>query len=538
MSTALLQILANVQGVQNLLASKGFPLLLPQSAKRGAPAAADHKWIRKRSGDKVGMYYYRTAAGKRVSLGVTADFPDLADEVLRLRRAAEAEAAAGRVHPGSVLLSSVLDFYRAHMRPGERGPRHRDTDYRALCATFERMQARFGKDFTCQQAFEVSADDYLEWRTSEAGALLTKGLRRRKPVKLVTAAYEIRKVRAAAELYWKKHKMTPLELFPGDLPRSDKRLDWLNQAELVRLLVSARRGWLWDARTGRWKTEKQLDAKTGELVERKVVDRSFASRGGSAVYEGRMLARAILFLYYTGSRSAVVEDLGWEMSPDRASINALTGVLLRKGLAHEATGRLKGRPYKKTKRHPAAYLPRPMLSLARASRRHDERVGATYFLHDEHAPCQPLKKGTLLQRLKRAAKRAGLRNGVNVHTMRHTTCTTLLRRGCRLEDVASFVGASVEVIVDHYGHVSGEQTWAGALLMEQRELKVSAAFEPDRPHPLTLFRLRDSNDSHPGRFSWAFRGLRPSIFALVQPNLARFMHHCDTAHTTSLNSFS
>ncbi len=484
-----------VQAAEDAIAKTGVDAALPP-VKRGSPGAGGEKYLRLDRGGPAGIFYYRTSAGKRRSLGVSGDRPDIAEAVLALRRNEERGMMIGRVNPDNVLFSAVVSNYLAHMEPGKHAPLHAHRDYEALKATFARLQQFFGKDATCGQVDAMGADEYIDWRTSEEGRVVRNYATGPRPgllVKPVTAAYEIRKARAAAVLFSKKPRTRKIELLRGDLPRSEQRSEYLTQAQLVRLLLSARRGWVWDNAKNGWLVEDHVDPVTGLTTRRKVVHPRFAREGQRAVYEGRMLARAILFLYYTGSRSSVVHSIGWDESMERGWIDVHRGKLYRRGLSPVPVARPKGRKFKKTKLHPPAMLPRPLARFARAARRNDQRVGASYFLHDQFTPGEQLKGGTLLYRLKRAAKLAGLKIDVNLHTMRHTTCTTLLRRGCRIEDVAAFVGVTPKVIREHYGHVDEEVTWAAALLMEHRSLDVDAFIAPGRPHPLTVVRMRESD---------------------------------------------
>lgn len=69
------------------------------------------------------------------------------------------------------------------------------------------------------------------------------------------------------------------------------------------------------------------------------------------------------------------------------------------------------------------------------------------FVEFNGKPVSSVKKG-----FRSGVRLAGLPGKVSPHTLRHTAATWLMQRGAPLWEAAGFLGMSVEVLQEHYGH--------------------------------------------------------------------------------------
>lgn len=152
----------------------------------------------------------------------------------------------------------------------------------------------------------------------------------------------------------------------------------------------------------------------------------------------RHIARFTLLGVYSGTRAAAIASASPERKEGRSFVDLDRGVYFRR-----AQGKRKTK-----KRQPPVPVPGRML----AHMRRWYRLGIikTHFVEFNGQPVKSVKTG-----FKRAVKLAKLSiedGNVTPHTFRHTAATWLMQRGTDPWQAAGFLGMSVKVLLDTYGH--------------------------------------------------------------------------------------
>jgi site-specific recombinase XerD len=106
-------------------------------------------------------------------------------------------------------------------------------------------------------------------------------------------------------------------------------------------------------------------------------------------------------------------------------------------------------------------VPVPPLLLRRLERlingRPVERTADRVFLalrRNAAGEYDPLTSDGVYQMLQDAVRRSGIKKRVHPHLLRHSWMTEMLRHGMSPIQLSIIAGASVEVISDHYTHLS------------------------------------------------------------------------------------
>jgi integrase len=152
------------------------------------------------------------------------------------------------------------------------------------------------------------------------------------------------------------------------------------------------------------------------------------------VWEARYpehLKRFVLIGLHTGSRSSVIRNLEWSW------IDFGRNRMLR---------RAPGTAEIKTKRTPTIRIPRKLLHFLRRWKHAD--AGRTKYV--VHYDGQPIKRD-IYRSWNTAKHRAGL-PWLHPHVLRHTAATWRVQRGVPMWQTAGFLGMSVKVLEQTYGH--------------------------------------------------------------------------------------
>jgi integrase len=464
-----------------------------QPVKLGRPRTAPDYRLRKERG-KHGTWYFHHQDGKWRSLGIRGDEPEaVVKAAAEMAREADVRQAEAERDPLKIPLEEIFLEYAVTSEPGDRGRPHRHSDYKTILRDLQLIRAHFGPNATIGDISGKSCKDYMEKRRQQVG-------RHGKVISKVTAAQEIRKMAAAVNRYCTDNGIQARAI-TGRLPRSEARQDCLTEDEFTRILVAARRGWIWDPQgdghrirdyrdasgrerrgwvwvvgEGGWLREPYLDPATGETRLRNVVDASFSYFGETAAARGLNLQRAIAIGYYTGSRNGVIRNLGWVPDDELGWFDVERRRLHRSGRRSMPVETPGGKPLMTNKEGPSVLLPDPLLSLARVWRNADRRRRAQHVVKafsEERSEIGSEKlatNGALQRQFARAAKRIG-REGITIHTLRHTTVTQLALRGCGIDDAAVFVGVHVTTVRRHYCHLGVHGTAVGADFMSRRDSK-------------------------------------------------------------------
>lgn len=149
----------------------------------------------------------------------------------------------------------------------------------------------------------------------------------------------------------------------------------------------------------------------------------------------RHLARFILLGIYSGTRAGAIAAASPIPAIGRSYVDLERGryYRLRQGSA------------KTNKRQPT--VPIPLRLLAHLRRWQRLNPEAKHFVEYNGKPVNSVKTA-----FKRAVTLAGLGPGISPHTLRHTAATWLMQRGADPWQAAGYLGMSLEVLLNTYGH--------------------------------------------------------------------------------------
>jgi integrase len=149
----------------------------------------------------------------------------------------------------------------------------------------------------------------------------------------------------------------------------------------------------------------------------------------------RHLARFILIGVYSGTRAGAIASASPIAAIGRSFVDLDRGIFYRLAEGAQRTN----------KRQPPVPIP-PRL-LAHMRRWKQKKLIARHFVEFNGEGVVSVKTG-----FKRAVKLAGLTGKVSPHTLRHTAATWLMQTGTDPWQAAGFLGMSVEVLLNTYGH--------------------------------------------------------------------------------------
>jgi integrase len=167
---------------------------------------------------------------------------------------------------------------------------------------------------------------------------------------------------------------------------------------------------------------------------------------------GRHLARFMLVALYTGTRSAAVCGAATRPTEGRGYMDLDRGVFYRRADGAKKT----------KKRQPPVRLPDRLLAHLRRWARADldiktkgrgksanigRKVSQDFVVEWNGKPVESIKKS-----FRTARKIAGLGPDVTSHIFRHTAATWLMQAGADVWQAAGFLGMTVDVLIDSYGH--------------------------------------------------------------------------------------
>jgi integrase len=186
-------------------------------------------------------------------------------------------------------------------------------------------------------------------------------------------------------------------------PERAARERWLTRSEAARLILAA-----WSYR---------------EIQKGRPTDRR--SR--------RHVAKFMLVALYTGTRASAVCGAALEPTPGCGWIDVERGVFYRRPARRLET----------KKRQPPVPLPPGLLAHLRRWKRH----GQTFAVEWNREPVTAVKKA-----FGNVVADAGLGPDVTPHVLRHTAATWLMQAGVDMWEAAGFLGMTVEMLSQRYGH--------------------------------------------------------------------------------------
>jgi integrase len=200
-------------------------------------------------------------------------------------------------------------------------------------------------------------------------------------------------------------------------PKGHARDRWLERSEAAQLLWAA------------WRHQEVQTIHRGKNKGLKVK---------TAKHTLRHLARFLLIGLYTGTRAAAIAAASPKREEGRAYVDLKTGIYYRLARGKRATN----------KRQPPAPLPDRLLAHMR--RWVDKEIITTCFVEWNGKPVKSVKNA--FARAVDLAKLDLSDGNVTPHTLRHTAATWLMQRGVDTWEAAGFLGMSVQVLIDTYGH--------------------------------------------------------------------------------------
>ena len=153
---------------------------------------------------------------------------------------------------------------------------------------------------------------------------------------------------------------------------------------------------------------------------------------------GKHIARFILAGLYTGTRHAAICGAAIQPAIGRGYVDLERGVFHRRSAGARET----------KKRQPPVRLPDRLL----VHMRRWQRLGiATHAVEWNGNPVRSVKKGFAA-----AVRAAGLPttgpDRITPHVLRHTAATWAMQNGADLWQAAGFLGMTIEMLQDRYGH--------------------------------------------------------------------------------------
>lgn len=197
-------------------------------------------------------------------------------------------------------------------------------------------------------------------------------------------------------------------------PKGERRDRWLERREAAALI--------WHC----WRYREQQKGHAGP------------KKGSSIATDRRPLrhiARFILIGIYTGTRAGAIATASPVQEEGMSFVDLDRGIFYRKAIGRKSTN----------KRQTPAPIPRRLLLHMRRWKR--LKLIAKCFVEFNGKPVASVKKG-----FRSGVRLAGLPGKVSPHTLRHTAATWLMQRGAPLWEAAGFLGMSVEVLQENYGH--------------------------------------------------------------------------------------
>lgn len=371
----------------------------------------------------------RTRHGRDARKAADAEFAVYLAERSRLE--AEAQATAPdpedptNSNPKLVSVAACMLFY---------GKRQEGTTNAALAGQHIGHLLRHWKGKTLAQVRGQACRAYVTDRCAETYS--APGSSKLKNVTASTARRELQTLSAAIGVWHKEYTLTarPVVTLP---PASDAHPDWLTEVEFRRLLKAAQ-GFDWTSTI---------------LATREPVWTPVNGRGDE---EGEHLPRFINIGFYSGTRSGAILGLGWTRALYHGWVDIPAVTLHRSGPLEPKT----------RKREPPCRIHDRLLPLLTEWREADLKKGIDVVVHDNGRSVLRVSKGFAL-----AAARAGLdrrdidgtlrlgnpdpKHDIGLptpHALRHTRATLMLRVGIPPHEVGEYLGRTVKMVLDVYGH--------------------------------------------------------------------------------------
>lgn len=445
-------ILMGEVGKQIRLKSAEIPVA---KVRRGRPRKGPRVVVRADRGGEHGIAYLIRADGKKLSLGVAGNDCEAAVIAAEQEMNVEYARMLGETSPMFTPLADVFEYEKSKIAPGQDATVADHRAFQSRAMKLDRLLGFYGEGATIGDVTPDACEEYGEWLLAQRARPNTKytGL-----MTVGTLRMDLAWGRRALTRWAKRKQKTIINGFEVP-PRPSPRQNWLTRSQVARICQSVLWGWIWDDSRGSWEVENIADPETGKVRRRRKTDPSY--RRADVRARARQMVRAIMIMFYTGTRSGRVKDLLWSESPYCGWIDVDRGRICRSGML---VGKFAG-PDKPVKPAGSSVIPEPLWRLARRWRRADRRAGHLAVVHKANGEC--VGEHTLYDLIKAAAVRSGMSDMV-VHEFRHSCVTHCLRAGCTVAETAKFVDMSEQMVRTVYGHVEHEGTEKGAIAMADK----------------------------------------------------------------------
>jgi integrase len=301
-------------------------------------------------------------------------------------------------HPAEILVLDALNIYLADKAPKHSRPE--ETKQRVFTL------ADFWQPFTLADVNGKRCREYVAsrvgkpWKsarphkTNNAPRLVTQAAARR----------ELEDLRAAINHHRREGLCS--EIVSVALPeKSEGREIWLTRSQAAKLIRAARRA--------------------KQVMMDKVTQRDV----------GQHVARFALVGLYTGTRHAAICGAALQPAIGRGWVDLDRGVFHRRA---EGARRTK-------KRQPPVRMPDRLLAHLR--RWHRLGISKHAVVEWNGKPVRSVRKGFAA-----AVRAAGLDRQITPHVLRHTAATWMMQNGADLWQAAGFLGMTIQMLQDRYGH--------------------------------------------------------------------------------------
>jgi integrase len=363
-------------------------------------------WLEPEERDADGKLVRHTAwvirdGGRKCRTGCAPDDREGAERALAEFIAAKYQPNRnGNRHPDQILVLDVLNIYATDVVKARDYKRPEEAAQRLL---------KLGEFWQSDSLGDVNGKrcrEYVAWRTRQPVRSFTKNT----PRLVSTAAprRELEDLRAAIN----HHRQEGLcsEVIGVTLPEKSRGRDtWLTRPQAARLIWAA------------WRAKQIMGDK---VTERDV---------------GKHVARFILIGLYTGTRHAAICGAAFQPAVGRGYVDLDRGVFYRRPREVAET---------KKRQPPAPLADRLLAHLRRWQRR---GIATNAVVEWNGKPVRSVRKGFAA-----AVTAAGLPttgpDRITPHVLRHTSATWGMQQGGDLWQIAGFLGMSVELLQDRYGH--------------------------------------------------------------------------------------
>ena len=357
------------------------------------PSKGARLWLRPARRDKQGKIIERAVwiirdGAKFVSTGCARDEIEKAEGKLREYLAEKHVAPRRNRELEKIPVADVLSVYITDCR-------ERQANKRTFDGRMERLNDWWG-DRKLAEVDGPSCRAYAKHRKNNGGA-------RR----------DLEDLRAAIKHHAKEgyHRGEVYIVLP---PKGPPRERWLTRKEAARLLWAA------------WRTREMQKRHRGRQRGRTLPTRK---------YPLRHLARFLLIGFYTGTRAASIAAASPHRAIGRSYVDLENGVFYRRQQGKKATNKRQ------------TPVPLPPRLLAHMRRWKDKRLIARSFVEFNGKEIASVKTA-----LKRAVAIAKLKGQIVPHTLRHTAATWMMQAGADLWEAAGYLGMSVKMLEENYGH--------------------------------------------------------------------------------------